>query len=109
MATRQRLLARVASLIPAARGSDCTLVGVDGRDGAGKTFFADELAAAEDGDAGYEDTEATLLDPEDAAAIMSDDDLSLWDTQGADSWGEDYHDDDITDDVQKTKKNGASD
>ncbi|KAL3964267.1 hypothetical protein ACCO45_001271 [Purpureocillium lilacinum] len=70
---------------------------------------ADELAAAEDGDAGYEDTEATLLDPEDAAAIMSDDDLSLWDTQGADSWGEDYHDDDITDDVQKTKKNGASD
>jgi len=46
MATRQRLLARVASLIPAARGSDCTLVGVDGRDGAGKTFFADELAAA---------------------------------------------------------------
>lgn len=52
-------------------------------------------AAAEEGDAGYEDTDATtLLDPEDAAAIMSDDDMSLWDANGADSWGEGYEDDD---------------
>lgn len=40
---------------------------------------------AEQGQAGlYADSESnTLLDPEDAAAIMSDDDLSMWETQGA--------------------------
>jgi hypothetical protein len=29
----------------------------------------------------YLDSEDTLMDPEDAAALMSDDDLSLWETQ----------------------------
>lgn len=42
-------------------------------------------AAEEEGRAGvaspYLDTEDTLVDPEDAAALMSDDDLSLWETQ----------------------------
>lgn len=38
---------------------------------------------AEEGRSGYVDSETTLLDPEDAAAIMSDDDLSMWDAQGA--------------------------
>lgn len=37
---------------------------------------------AEQGIAGYVDSESTLLDPEDAAAIMSDDDLSMWDNDG---------------------------
>ncbi|KAH6998385.1 hypothetical protein BKA56DRAFT_664973 [Ilyonectria sp. MPI-CAGE-AT-0026] len=36
-------------------------------------------AAAEEGDAGYEDVESSsLIDPEDAAVLMSDDDISLW-------------------------------
>ncbi len=49
------------------------------------------LADAEEGEAdgadgsGYADTETTLLDPEDAAAIMDDDDLSMWETQAAES------------------------
>ncbi|POR38236.1 Golgi apparatus membrane protein tvp38 [Tolypocladium paradoxum] len=65
-------------------------------------------AAAEEGDAGYEDTDATtLMDPEDAAAIMSDDDMSLWDAHGADSWGEGYEDDD--EDVKKSNKKHAGD
>jgi uridine kinase len=38
-------LARVAALIPD-RSPDCVFVGVDGVDGAGKTTFADALAAA---------------------------------------------------------------
>lgn len=45
---------------------------------------AREDAAAEEGRAGnapYLDTEDTLMDPEDAAALMSDDDMSLWETQ----------------------------
>jgi uridine kinase len=36
----------VAAQVPAAVGSDCVRVGVDGVDGAGKTTFAAELAAA---------------------------------------------------------------
>ncbi|KAJ6782081.1 hypothetical protein PWT90_03159 [Aphanocladium album] len=44
---------------------------------------------AEHGEAGYVDSETTLLDPEDAAAIMSDDDLSMWDTQGGNYSDED--------------------
>jgi hypothetical protein len=44
-------------------------------------------AAAEDGEAGYGGASGPLLDPEDAAAIMSDDDMSLWEA-GNDS----YHD-----------------
>lgn len=49
------------------------------------------LAQAEEGDAGsalgegYADTETTLLDPEDAAAVMDEDDLSMWETQGVES------------------------
>ncbi|OAA69476.1 TLG2-vesicle protein of 38 kDa [Cordyceps fumosorosea ARSEF 2679] len=45
----------------------------------------DDEDAAERGYAagGYVDSETALLDPEDAAAIMSDDDLSLWETNGA--------------------------
>jgi hypothetical protein len=54
-----------------------------------------DIGAAEQGDGGYDDTDATLLDPEDAAAIMSDDDVSLWETQGND-WGS-YNDDDSSD------------
>jgi uridine kinase len=41
---RQRLLELVAGLVPPA-AADCVRVGVDGVDGAGKTCFADELAA----------------------------------------------------------------
>lgn len=41
--------------------------------------------AQEEGRAGggapYLDREDTLMDPEDAAALMSDDDLSMWETQ----------------------------
>lgn|SRR4051812_20314843 len=40
------------------------------------TALAEE---AEEGEAGYEDGDTTLLDPEDAAVLMSDDDISLWD------------------------------
>ena len=43
---RRRLLDLVAAVIPPAAGADCVRVGVDGVDGAGKTCFADELAAA---------------------------------------------------------------
>jgi uridine kinase len=37
---------RVASLVPLSAGDDCVRVGIDGVDGAGKTTFADDLAAA---------------------------------------------------------------
>jgi uridine kinase len=43
---RDRLVDLVAGLVPASHGADCVRVGVDGVDGAGKTCFADELAAA---------------------------------------------------------------
>lgn len=43
---RARLLDLVAALVPPAGSADCVRVGVDGVDGAGKTCFADELAAA---------------------------------------------------------------
>ena len=46
--------------------------------------LASEDSAAEEGlarPAAYLDNEDTLMDPEDAAALMSDDDMSLWDTQ----------------------------
>src|SRR4051794_24988824 len=44
-AERLRVLRLVAAAVPAPDGDDCVLVGVDGPDGAGKTWFADELAA----------------------------------------------------------------
>ena len=43
---RSALVAQVAWLVPRAVGDDCVRVGVDGVDGAGKTVFAAELAAA---------------------------------------------------------------
>lgn len=63
-----------------------------------------DIDSAEQGDGGYDDTDATLLDPEDAAAIMSDDDVSLWETQG-NGW-DDYNDDDSSD--QKNHKRNKS-
>ncbi|KAK5990363.1 Golgi apparatus membrane protein tvp38 [Cladobotryum mycophilum] len=49
------------------------------------------FADTEAGEGGYEDTEEnTLMDPEDAADIMGDDDVSLWDTQ-VDDWDERPH------------------
>lgn len=67
----------------------------------------DTYAAAEEGDSRYEDRQSTLIDPEDAAAIMSDDDVSLWDTQGEDNWGEDYNDDDVQPPKPSPKDNDA--
>ncbi|KRE56523.1 uridine kinase [Phycicoccus sp. Soil748] len=40
------MLAQVADLVPPAVGDDCTRIGVDGVDGAGKSTFARELAEA---------------------------------------------------------------
>lgn len=40
-----------------------------------------EAAAEEEGQAGYEDADTSMMDPEDAAVLMSDDDISLWDRQ----------------------------
>lgn len=48
---------------------------------------------------GYLDTQDALMDPEDVAALMSDDDLSLWDTQ-IDNDG--YQDDDDGSDGSNT-------
>ena len=41
---RAALVAEVAGYIPDPVGTDCVRVGVDGVDGSGKSFFADELA-----------------------------------------------------------------
>ncbi|KAK4083592.1 uncharacterized protein Triagg1_1254 [Trichoderma aggressivum f. europaeum] len=74
---------------------------------------AEELAreeatinAAEEGVVGYEDTDDTLMDPEDAADVMGDDDVSLWDNQGDDGWGDGYDDDeqDVTTKLTKLNK-----
>lgn len=46
----------------------------------------EDVEAADEGDGGYEDNEDTLMDPEDAAEIMGNDDLSLWETQVEDDW-----------------------
>ncbi len=43
---RALLLDRLAALVPPALTDDCVRVGIDGVDGAGKTCFAGELAAA---------------------------------------------------------------
>lgn len=50
---------------------------------------SDDDAAAEEGAAGYQDTDSTLMDPEDAARLMSDDDISMWENDTPA-----YHDDD---------------
>jgi uridine kinase len=42
---RPAVIAQVAESVPVAVGEDCVRVAVDGVDGAGKTVFADELAA----------------------------------------------------------------
>jgi hypothetical protein len=39
-------------------------------------------AAAEEGQAGgFYDSEPTMMDPEDAAELLNDDDMSMWETQ----------------------------
>lgn len=63
------------------------------------------LVAAEEGAVAYEDTDDTLMDPEDAANVMGDDDVSLWDTQGDDGWGEYNDEDEEGDDAKKKKLN----
>jgi|SRR5687767_1297278 hypothetical protein len=44
-------------------------------------------AAAEEGHGGFYDSESTMMDPEDAAELLNDDDVSLWETQV-----DEYHD-----------------
>lgn len=67
--------------------------------------------AAEEGNAGagpYLDTEEdTLMDPEDAAALMSDDDLSLWETQVEEDWDREDSDDGQAKKVKKTTNQGG--
>ncbi|PNP42756.1 hypothetical protein TGAMA5MH_05498 [Trichoderma gamsii] len=63
------------------------------------------IIAAEEGEGGYEDTDDTLLDPEDAAHAMGDDDVSLWDTQVDDGWGDAYDDEEGDGDAKTTKLN----
>ncbi|KAK7417187.1 Tlg2-vesicle protein [Neonectria magnoliae] len=56
--------------------------------------------AAEEGDAGYEDTDSSsLIDPDDAAVLMSEDDISLW---GRDDGG--YRDADDDEEAPLSKK-----
>ena len=43
---RSIVITEAAQQIPESQGDDCTLVAVDGRDAAGKTMFARELASA---------------------------------------------------------------
>lgn len=43
--------------------------------------LAREDAMNENGDSDFEDSGSSLIDPEDAAALMSDDDISLWEAQ----------------------------
>lgn len=50
--------------------------------------------AAEEGHSGYADADTALLDPEDAAAVMSEDDLSMWGDQDHDDWADGHADDD---------------
>lgn len=45
MAAREAVLEAVAARVPTVDGDDCVRVAVDGPDGAGKTRFADDLAA----------------------------------------------------------------
>ncbi|UPK90165.1 hypothetical protein LCI18_001100 [Fusarium solani-melongenae] len=58
------------------------------------------LATTEEGEAGYMDSDnSPLMDPEDAAVLMSDDDISLWERDGLENG---YHDDD--DDEESSKR-----
>ncbi|KAJ4323467.1 Tlg2-vesicle protein [Fusarium piperis] len=58
------------------------------------------LATTEEGEAGYMDSDnSPLMDPEDAAVLMSDDDISLWERDGLENR---YHDDD--DDEESNKR-----
>lgn len=50
--------------------------------------------AAEEGHSGYADADTALLDPEDAAAVMSEDDLSMWGDQDHDDWAYGHADED---------------
>jgi hypothetical protein len=59
-------------------------------------------ASAEEGEAGYADSDnSPLMDPEDAAVLMSDDDISLWERDDAEGR---YHDED--DEDEDTNKRG---
>lgn len=61
----------------------------------------DALATTEEGEAGYLDSDnSPLMDPEDAAVLMSDDDISLWERDGLENG---YHDDD-DDDEESSKR-----
>ncbi|KAM0241112.1 hypothetical protein ACHAPO_001914 [Fusarium lateritium] len=59
-------------------------------------------ASVEEGEAGYADSDnSPLMDPDDAAVLMSDDDISLWerdDTEGR------YHDEDEDEDEDTNKR-----
>lgn len=71
----------------------------------------DATTAEEEGRAApYLDTEDTLIDPEDAAALMSDDDMSLWETQMDDDAVERWGDSDGESDgaKKKTGQNGEA-
>jgi hypothetical protein len=58
--------------------------------------------SAEEGEAGYADSEnSMLMDPEDAAVLMSDDDISLWGRDGTEGR---YHDDDEEDEEDTNKR-----
>ena len=61
-------------------------------------------ANTEEGEAGYEDADGTLMDPEDAAALMSDDDMSMWDTQVESAYRDDEGSSDGDSQKKKTKK-----
>ncbi|KAJ4268381.1 Tlg2-vesicle protein [Fusarium torreyae] len=55
--------------------------------------------SAEEGEAGYADSDnSVLMDPEDAAVLMSDDDISLWERDGVEG---SYHDEDDEVDTNK--------
>ncbi|KAM0434547.1 hypothetical protein ACHAPT_003643 [Fusarium lateritium] len=57
--------------------------------------------STEEGEAGYLDSDnSPLMDPEDAAVLMSDDDISLWERDGLENG---YHDDD-DDDEESSKR-----
>ena len=70
--------------------------------------------SAEQGESMFIDADADLLDPEDAAALMSDDDMSLWETQSdgyrdeSDSGARDSYDDDGRKGNQNQRLQGSS-